>query len=71
MRAGALGMVQAVIVVFSVWYFSFWVSTRMFKIDKEMSMLLSSSVSICGVSAAIATSGAIKGDPKNCRSLYP
>lgn len=64
MRAGALGMVQAVIVVFSVWYFSFWLSTRAFKIDKEMSMLLSSSVSICGVSAAIATSGAIKGDPK-------
>ena len=64
MRAGALGMVQAVIVVFSVWYFSFWISTRAFKIDKEMSMLLSSSVSICGVSAAIATSGAIKGDPK-------
>ncbi len=64
MRAGALGMIQAVIVVFSVWYFSFWVSTRAFKIDREMSMLLSSSVSICGVSAAIATSGAIKGDPK-------
>lgn len=64
MKAGALGMVQGIIVVFSVWYFSFWVSTRTFKIDKEMSMLLSSSVSICGVSAAIATSGAIKGDPK-------
>ena len=27
-------------------------------------MMLSSAVSICGVSAAIATSGAIKGDPK-------
>ncbi|WP_313380305.1 YeiH family protein [Proteiniphilum saccharofermentans] len=64
MRAGALGMVQGIIVVFSVWYFSFWISTRAFRIDKEMSMLLSSSVSICGVSAAIATSGAIKGDPK-------
>ncbi len=64
MRAGALGMIQALIVVLSVWYFSFWVSTKMFKIDREMSMLLSSSVSICGVSAAIATSGAIKGDPK-------
>ncbi len=64
MRAGALGMVQALIVVLGVWYFSFWVSTKIFKIDKEMSMLLSSSVSICGVSAAIATSGAIKGDPK-------
>ncbi|WP_019540673.1 YeiH family protein [Proteiniphilum acetatigenes] len=64
MRAGALGMIQGIIVVFSVWYFSFWISTRAFRIDKEMSMLLSSSVSICGVSAAIATSGAIKGDPK-------
>ena len=64
MRAGALGMVQAVIVVLSVWYFSFWISNRAFGIDKEMSILLSSAVSICGVSAAIATSGAIKGDPK-------
>ncbi len=64
MRAGALGMIQAVIVVLSVWYFSFWVSRRIFKIDQEMSMLLSSAVSICGVSAAIATSGAIKGEPK-------
>ena len=64
MRAGALGMVQALIVVLAVWYFSFWIATKAFRIDKEMSMLLSSSVSICGVSAAIATSGAIKGDPK-------
>ena len=64
MRAGALGMIQAVVVVLSVWYFSFWVSRRIFKIDQEMSMLLSSAVSICGVSAAIATSGAIKGEPK-------
>lgn len=64
MRAGALGMFQALIVVISVWYFSFWLATRAFRIDREMSMLLSSSVSICGVSAAIATSGAIKGDPK-------
>lgn len=64
MRAGALGMIQAIIVVLSVWYFSFWLSSRIFKIDKEMSMLLSSAVSICGVSAAIATSGAIKGDTK-------
>lgn len=64
MKAGALGMIQAIIVVLSVWYFSFWVALRMFKIDKEMSILLSSAVSICGVSAAIATSGAIKGNPK-------
>jgi uncharacterized integral membrane protein (TIGR00698 family) len=64
MVAGSLGMVQAVIVVLSVWYFSFWVASRLFHIDKEMSILLSSAVSICGVSAAVATSGAMKGDPR-------
>lgn len=62
-RAGGLGLVQALIVVISVWYFSFWISRKM-GVDDEMSMMLSSSVSICGVSAAIATCGAIKGDPK-------
>jgi len=34
------------------------------KADDELTMMLSSAVSICGVSAAIATSGAIKGDTK-------
>src|SRR5690606_25680888 len=49
--------------VLSVWYFAFWVCKKL-KIDKEMSLMLASAVSICGVSAAIATSGAIKGDSK-------
>jgi uncharacterized membrane protein YadS len=34
------------------------------KVDDELTMMISSAVSICGVSAAIATAGAIKGDPK-------
>ncbi|TYR34486.1 putative sulfate exporter family transporter [Sphingobacterium phlebotomi] len=63
LKAGALGLIQALVVVLSVWYFAFWLCKRL-KIDEEMSMMLSSAVSICGVSAAIATSGAIKGDPK-------
>ncbi len=63
LKAGALGLVQALVVVLSVWYFAFWLCKKL-KIDEEMSMMLSSAVSICGVSAAIATSGAIKGDPK-------
>ncbi|HMJ70224.1 MAG TPA: putative sulfate exporter family transporter [Cyclobacteriaceae bacterium] len=62
-KAGALGLVQALIVVLSVWYFAFWLCRR-FKLDNEMTMMISSAVSICGVSAAIATAGAIKGDPK-------
>lgn len=63
LKAGSLGLLQALIVVVSVWYFAFWVC-RKFKLDEELTMMLSSAVSICGVSAAIATAGAIKGDPK-------
>lgn len=62
-RSGSMGLIQSVVVVLSVWYFAFWLC-RKFKIDQELTMMLSSAVSICGVSAAIATSGAIKGDPK-------
>lgn len=61
MQAGALGMVQSVVVVFTVWNFTYWLSRKM-KVDNEMGVMLSSAVSICGVSAAIATCGAIKGD---------
>jgi uncharacterized integral membrane protein (TIGR00698 family) len=63
LKDGKLGLIQALVVVFSVWYFSFWVCKKL-KIDNELTMMLSSAVSICGVSAAIATSGAIKGDSK-------
>jgi len=63
LKAGSLGLIQALVVVISVWYFAFWLCKKL-KIDKEMSLMLASAVSICGVSAAIATSGAIKGDSK-------
>lgn len=63
LKAGSLGLIQALAVVISVWYFAFWLCKKL-KIDDELSMMISSAVSICGVSAAIATSGAIKGDSK-------
>jgi uncharacterized integral membrane protein (TIGR00698 family) len=63
LKAGSLGLIQALAVVLSVWYFAFWICRR-FKLDEELSMMISSAVSICGVSAAIATAGAIKGDTK-------
>lgn len=63
LKAGSLGLLQALIVVLSVWYFAFWVCKKL-KVDDELRMMISSAVSICGVSAAIATSGAIKGDSK-------
>lgn len=60
-KAGGLGILQSVVVVFAVWYFTFWLTKRL-GLDDEFRMMISSAVSICGVSAAIATSGAIEGD---------
>lgn len=63
LTAGSFGLIQAVIVVTVVWYFAYWLSRKM-KVDAEFSTMLASAVSICGVSAAIATAGAINGDKK-------
>jgi uncharacterized integral membrane protein (TIGR00698 family) len=63
LRAGSYGLLQALIVVVSVWYFAYWICKKL-KVDAELQMMIASAVSICGVSAAIATAGAIKGDNK-------
>jgi uncharacterized membrane protein YadS len=62
-RAGALGLTQALVVVLSVWFFSFWLARRL-RVDDELATMMASAVAICGVSAAIAACGAIQGDRK-------
>ena len=62
-QAGLLGIAQAVVVVLSVWFFSFWLAKRL-RVDNELATMMSTAVSICGVSAAIAACGAIQGDRK-------
>jgi uncharacterized integral membrane protein (TIGR00698 family) len=63
LQAGALGIVQALLVVLVVWYACFWLARKL-RVDDEFAAMLSTAVSICGVSAAIAACGAIKGDKK-------
>ena len=63
LQAGALGIVQAVLVVMVVWFVCFWLARKL-RVDDDFGAMLSSAVSICGVSAAIATCGAIQGDKK-------
>jgi uncharacterized integral membrane protein (TIGR00698 family) len=63
LQAGVLGIVQAVLVVFVVWYACFWLCRKL-GVDDEFAAMLSTAVSICGVSAAIAACGAIQGDKK-------
>ena len=63
LRAGFLGIAQALVVVLSVWTFAFWLARRL-RVDDEFATMMASAVSICGVSAAIAACGAIQGDRK-------
>ena len=63
-KGGIVGMGQAIVVVLAVWFFAYWAG-RKFGLGKEFSSVMASGVSICGVSAAIAAGGAIKGNPKH------
>jgi uncharacterized integral membrane protein (TIGR00698 family) len=62
-KVGAYGMVQSVLVIGLVFYFCIWVA-RKIGLDDEFAAILGTAVSVCGVSAAIAAGGAVKGDPK-------
>jgi uncharacterized integral membrane protein (TIGR00698 family) len=62
-KVGAYGMIQAIVVIVAVFYVCVWVA-RKIGLDDEFAAILGSAVSICGVSAAIAAGGAVKGDPK-------
>jgi len=62
-KAGGVGMGQAILVVGAVWFFAYWLSRR-FGISERFSSIIATGVSICGVSASIAAGGAVKGDPK-------
>lgn len=61
LQAGLFGVVQALLVIFVVWYTCYYISKKL-RVDDEFAVLLSTAVSICGVSAAIAACGAIQGD---------
>jgi len=63
LSAGIFGIAQALIVVLLVWYVCYFLAVKA-GLSKSFACILSTGVSICGVSAAIAAGGAVKGDPK-------
>lgn len=63
LKAGAVGMAQALLVATAVWFGTYWICRR-FKISERFSSIIAAANSICGVSATIAAGGAIQGDPK-------
>jgi uncharacterized integral membrane protein (TIGR00698 family) len=55
---GVKGVIQAVIVITTVFFFTWWLA-GLFKLDNKLRAVMSAAVSICGVSAAIAATGAV------------
>ncbi|MBP3331845.1 MAG: putative sulfate exporter family transporter [Tidjanibacter sp.] len=63
MKSGSLGLVQAILVVSIVWFFAYKISRRL-GVDERSAMVLSSGMSICGVSAAITAARVANADDK-------
>ena len=55
---GVGGLVQALIMVTSVFFFTWWLGGRA-KLGNQLRAVMSSAVAVCGVSAAIAAAGAV------------
>jgi len=55
---GAGGVIQAAIMVTSVFFFTWWLAGKL-KIDPKLKAVMSTAVSVCGVSAAIAAAGSV------------
>lgn len=60
---GAGGLIQALAMVTSVFFFTWWLGTKL-KINEQLKAVMASAVSICGVSAAIAAAGAVVAKKK-------
>jgi len=60
---GAGGLIQAIVMVTCVFFFTWWIGTKL-KVNEQLKAVMASAVSICGVSAAIAAAGAVVAKKK-------
>jgi uncharacterized membrane protein YadS len=65
LKSGAVGLLQACVVVTVVWFFAYLISRKIFKVERATAMTLSSGVTICGVSACITAAGVAGTDKKS------
>lgn len=59
MATGAGGLIQALIMVTSVFFFTWWLGGKL-KLSNTLRAVMSTAVSICGVAAAIAAAGSVQ-----------
>jgi uncharacterized membrane protein YadS len=62
-KGGLVSVAQSIGAVLVTWYICYYLATRA-GLNQSFASIMASAVSICGVSAAIAAGGAIKGDKK-------
>jgi uncharacterized integral membrane protein (TIGR00698 family) len=58
-RAGFIAFIQATIVSLATFFTIYFVSTRVFKLDRKFGAVMGAGGSVCGVSATIAVGGAV------------
>lgn len=63
LKASSLGLYEVTIGLAMVWYVSYFVARKL-ALSKSFAAIMSTATSVCGVSAAIASGGAVKGDKK-------
>jgi uncharacterized integral membrane protein (TIGR00698 family) len=63
MKEGAGGLLQALVLVSAVFFFTWWLATR-FGLPPQLKAVMACAISICGVSAAIAAAGAVLAKKK-------
>jgi len=63
LKAGARGLFEVTIGLALVWYFAYFLAVKL-GLKKTFAAILASATAVCGVSAAIAAGGAVKGSKK-------
>ena len=65
LKSGAMGLLQALVIVTVFLFFAYIISRKVFKVEQATAMTLSSGVTICGVSACITAAGVAGTDKKS------
>ena len=59
---GVWGILISAIVIVTVFLFAVWIGTKVFGLDKELSMLVGAGSAICGAAAVLALESSLKSD---------
>jgi len=62
-QIGMMGVLLSSLIVLTTFIFGYWFGTRVLKLDRDMSILISAGSSICGAAAVLATEPVIKAQP--------